>query len=270
MIRKQLLCSSVVLILFVVSKLYSYDSVNRNITQKREVAVTAKHHAREDIICVEEDEHTHYVASLSFADEDLPPGDKQVQNRMMHYLKNYSYSKQRTYRLHRHAAQSLPKVAAILRQHGIPQDFKYIPLVESGFKSSTFSSRGASGYWQFMPATARAFGLRVDNEVDERQDIEKSTRAAAKYIKVLYREFGSWTLVAAAYNIGEGKLQRAINKQQEDNYFKLNLNKETGSYVYKLISVKEIIENPALHGYSRGRAILANAESEEEGNPRKL
>src|SRR5690606_24311179 len=123
------------------------------------------------------------------------------------------------------------------------------------------SHRGASGYWQFMPATAKSFGLRVDNAVDERKDIEKSTVAAAKYIKALYREVNSWTLVAAAFNIGEGNLLRAINRQQEDNYFRLKLNKETGSYVYELFSVKEIIEHPKLHGYRRNAIRLADASA---------
>ena len=213
--------------------------------------------------------NTPYFASLNFAEEALPLGDKQIERKMMRYLKQYSYKKQRSYVLHHKAVNALPRVAAILRRHGIPEDFKYIPLVESGFASGTTSHRGASGYWQFMPNTARSFGLRVDSAVDERQDIEKSTVAAAKYLKALYREFNSWTLVAAAFNIGEGNLQRAINKQREDNYFKLKLNKETGSYVYKLISVKEIIENPAMHGYRRSRTLLADAGTNEETH-RKL
>src|SRR5690606_31250323 len=183
---------------------------------------------------------------------------------MMRYLRQYSYAKRRSHGLHRKAVQALPEVAAILRTYGVPEDFKYIPLVESGFTHGTTSHRGASGYWQFMPATARSFGLRVDSVVDERQNIRKSTVAAAKYIKALYREFNSWTLVAAAFNTGEGNLLRVINKQREDNYFRLKLNKETGSYVYKLISVKEIIEHPNLHGYRRGGGVrLANASSSD-------
>jgi len=178
----------------------------------------------------------------------------------MRYLKTYS-RKQHSRLLQRKAKSALPKVATVLRRYGVPEDFKYIPLVESGFTHGTTSHRGASGYWQFMPHTARAFGLRVDSVVDERHDIEKSTIAAAKYLKSLYNIFNSWTLVAAAYNIGEGNLQRAINRQQQDNYFKLKLNRETGSYVYKLISVKEVIEHP---GLQRGGVRLADAATDTQ------
>ena len=141
-----------------------------------------------------------------------------------------------------------------------------MPLVESGLKSGT-SPKGASGYWQFMPQTARDFGLRVNSELDERQNMERSTIAAAKYLKSLYKEFGSWTLAAAAYNIGEGGLRKQISRQNQDNYFKMSLNRETASYVYKLISMKEIIENPTRHGYTgRASRLLAKNVIYKEDN----
>src|SRR5690606_1606222 len=149
----------------------------------------------------------------------------------------FSHQNLQTHKLHRIAEQWLPKIEPILRRHGIPEDFKYVPLVESGLKSGT-SHRGASGYWQFMPATARSFGLKVNGKIDERQDIIKSTEAAARYIKALYKIFGNWTLVAAAYNVGEGSLLRSIKSQGVDNYYLLSLNAETTSYVYRLISMK--------------------------------
>jgi SLT domain-containing protein len=121
-------------------------------------------------------------------------------------------------------------------------------MVESGLKEGK-SARGAAGLWQFMPGTARTYGLRVNKKVDERMDIQKSTIAACKYIKELYGEFNSWTLAAAAYNNGEIKLARAMNKQSEDNYFRMHLNRETGSYVYNVIAMKEIIGKPSKYGY---------------------
>ena len=263
MIKKQLLCCSAVLLLVLFSKLYSY-----HVAANTEAHFASQQDSLSHGVWLLEDisdiRNTPYFASLNFANENLPLGDQQIEKKMMRYLKEYSYNRRRSYRLHQKAKDALPQVAAILRRHGVPDDFKYIPLVESGFASGTTSHRGASGYWQFMPSTAKAFGLRVDSLVDERQDIEKSTAAAAKYIKSLYREFNSWTLVAAAYNVGEGNLKRTINNQNEDNYFRLRLNKETGSYVYKLISVKEIIENPDMHGYRRGNTLLAmDAEAKE-------
>ncbi|SEK33186.1 lytic transglycosylase domain-containing protein [Parapedobacter koreensis] len=257
MIKKQLLCFSAVLLLVLISKLYAYRiATNIETSALSQDPLSQGVMLQEDIANIR---NTPYFASLNFADENLPLGDQQIERKMMRYLKEYSYTKRRSHLLHNRALSALPKVAAILREYGIPEDFKYIPLVESGLVDGTTSHRGASGYWQFMPSTARAFGLRVDANVDDRHHIEKSTIAAAKYIKALYHEFNSWTLVAAAFNIGEGNLRRAIDKQHEDNYFRLKLNRETGSYVYKLISVKEIIENPVAFGYRKQNHLLADA-----------
>ena len=146
------------------------------------------------------------------------------------------------------AEKLFPIIEPILKIYGIPDDFKYIPLVESGLNPG-ISRRGAGGLWQFMPGTARTYGLKVGHGKDERMNIRKSTAAACIYLKELYSEFNSWTLAAAAYNIGEIKMARAIRKQSEDNYFRMHFNPETGTYVYKLIAMKEIIEKPAEYGY---------------------
>lgn len=205
-----------------------------------------------------------YFNSLTFANEGLPLGDQRIKSKMNASLQAHSYANLQTSRLHKQAEKWFPIIEPILKKYGIPADFKYMPLVESGLKGGT-SPKGASGYWQFMPQTARDFGLRVNSEVDERQNIKKSTIAAAIYLKSLYSEFDSWTLAAAAYNIGEGSLKRQINKQNQDNYFKMRLNRETASYVYKLISMKEIIENPTRYGYyNRASRLLANANAESK------
>lgn len=197
--------------------------------------------------------HPPYISNLHFAREYLPLGDQQIVNKMRQHLKDYSFDQVRSHRMHELAEKKLPIVEEILTSYGIPADFKYIPLVESGLTSHVTSAKGASGYWQFMPATARAFGLIVNDEIDERQDLVKSTHAAAKYILALYKEFENWTLAAAAYNVGSGSLRNTIRHQAEDNYFKLRLNRETSAYVYRLISVKEVIENPDRHGYYAGQ-----------------
>ncbi|MCY1534536.1 Membrane-bound lytic murein transglycosylase D [compost metagenome] len=108
-----------------------------------------------------------------------------------------------------------------------------------------------------MPATARMYGLTVKNGKDERRNLRKSTIAACKYLNELYGIFGSWTLVAAAYNVGDVHLKKQIDRQNQDNYFKMKLNRETGGYVYKLISVKEILENPERNGYRGQKALIA-------------
>jgi len=199
-------------------------------------------------------------AKLNFAKETLPVADARVKQKMKRYLASYSFRKTQTNRLHKKAAEWFPVIEPILKAHGIPNDFKYMPLVESGLRGGT-SPKGASGYWQFMPGTARSYGLKVNGKVDERKNLRKSTIAACKYLNDLYDVFGNWTLVAAAYNVGDNHMKKQINRQKQDDYYKLKLNRETGSYVYKLISMKEIVKNPTKHGYKEPKILLAyNAE----------
>jgi len=234
----------VVLATLVLSKLFLY---NTSFGNKKDRSAKIVHIVRAPDVGEKKKEEVS-ITALNFAHEYLPMEDIQIQKKMKRSLRAYSFSKLRTHKLHKNAATWFPKIEPILRQYGIPDDFKYLPLVESGLIEGT-SHRGASGLWQFMPATARAFGLTVNARVDERQNVEKATVAACKYLKVLYREFGNWTLVAAAYNVGSGSLRRIIRNQQEDDYYKLRLNKETGSYLYKLISTKEVIEKPDQYGF---------------------
>jgi hypothetical protein len=197
-----------------------------------------------------------YINTFSFANEEVPIGDAKIEYRMKKALQSHRYAHLQTDMLHRKAEKWFPLIEPILKVYGIPEDFKYIPLVESGLRAGT-SVKGASGFWQFMPGTARSFGLKVNDAVDERQNMRKSTIAACKYIKSMYAELRSWTLVAAAYNVGDVNLRRQINKQNEDNYFRLKLNRETASYVYKLISMKEIIEKPQKYGYGKKPKLVA-------------
>lgn len=190
-----------------------------------------------------------FSKELSFANEFMPIGDKHIEMRMKKALKANSFSKLQTLKLHQRAEVWFPVIVPILKQYGIPEDFKYIPLIESGMKRGQYSPKGAAGLWQIMPQTGRDYGLTVNDNIDERMNVRLSTIAAAKYIKELYKQFDSWTLVAAAYNGGEGRLRRVIKKQNQDNYFKMDLNRETGKYVYSLISMKEIIEHPEDYGY---------------------
>ncbi|MDP2162498.1 MAG: lytic transglycosylase domain-containing protein, partial [Flavobacterium sp.] len=164
-------------------------------------------------------------------------------------LAKQNFASTKTNNMHKLAKQWFKVIDPILKRHGIPEDFRYIPFVESKFRQGT-SSKGAEGFWQFMPETAMQFGLRVDEEVDERLDVVKSTHAACRYLKTLYKEFGNWTLVAAAYNVGEGSLLRTMNAQDNDDYYSLTLNRETSQYVYKLLAAKEIITRPAEFGYT--------------------
>lgn len=251
MIKKHLIACSVVLGLLLTAKMFIYSTPS---TFDNYLNVIKG--AKNDEFSIEP-----YFNTLSFANETLPLGDQRIKHKMNTILSAHTYNALQTSKLHRQAEKWFPIIEAILKQYGIPADFKYVPLVESGLQGGT-STKGASGHWQFMPQTARDFGLEVTAELDERDNIRKSSIAAAKYIKYLYREFDSWTLAAAAYNIGEGSLKRQMQKQNQDNYYKIKLNKETASYVYKLISMKEIIENPTRYGYNnRASILLANSNS---------
>jgi membrane-bound lytic murein transglycosylase D len=202
------------------------------------------------------------LKTLEFANEKVPLQDAKVAWRMNKHLRAHSYRNLGTNKLHQKAARWFPVIEPILKLHGIPEDFKYIPLVESGFGDGV-SHRGAAGYWQFMPGTARTYGLKVNDARDDRKNIRKSTVAACKYLNELFKEFKSWTLVAAAYNTGENNLRREMYRQGKRNYFKLKLNRETATYLYKIVSVKEIIEKPAQYGFvKRNRTLLASKENQ--------
>lgn len=268
MIKKHMFTCALAIVGLIGSKLFIYSTPTSE-TDEIIAQIDAEEFIEKHRKAIEDEKRVAYLASLNFANEVVPLEQKGVKARLKKNLDKFSYSNLRTHKLHRLSKQWFPIVEPILAKHGIPEDFKYVPLVESGLKSGT-SHKGASGYWQFMPATARSFGLRVNNTVDERHDIVKSTEAAAKYIKVLYKIFGDWTLVAAAYNVGEGSLLRSLKAQDKDSYYELSLNAETRVYVYRIISMKEIIEHPEIYGYrpSSGRGMLADNSVQSEGNSR--
>lgn len=139
-----------------------------------------------------------------------------------------------------------PVIIPILHQYNIPEDFKYLPVVESGFTNAT-SAVGAQGVWQFMPETAAAMGLEVRYDNDERNHLLKSTHAACRYLQQLYSQLHSWTLAAAAYNAGAGNISRNMKRQGSSDYYQLVLNNETAQYIYKIIAVKQLFESPELY-----------------------
>ena len=240
MIKKHLIACSGMLVLMVVAKLFIYSTPSNY----------RDSFTRSNDLSNRKSTPKLPVSSISFANEDIPLHDPLFIKKVRKEIKSHNFENMQTSSLHRNAKEFFPLIESILRMYNIPEDFKYLPLVESGLKRGTSSYRGASGYWQFMPGTARTYGLRVNDKIDERQDIRKSTIAACKYMRSLYKEFRNWALVAAAYNTGEDKLRTQMNRQKESNYYNMKLNRETARFVYKLISMKEIIENPAKHGYA--------------------
>ena len=149
--------------------------------------------------------------------------------------------------MRKRAAVFFPIIEPILARHHIPLDFKYLPLVESALTGGAISPKGAVGYWQFMPATARELGLSITPGHDDRQNLVKSTNAACRYLRYLHNQLGSWTLAAAAYNNGIGALLGNIRRQKQRDYYYLRLNAETGKYLYRILAFKELFSN--YHSY---------------------
>ncbi len=172
-------------------------------------------------------------------------------------------------------ARSAPFFAVIepiLHQYNIPNDFKYMPLIESAWQAKAVSSAGAVGYWQFMDETAQDMGLSIEPDNDERSDLRKSTEAACKYLKFLHRKLGSWTLVAAAYNGGVGMVQRKIVRAGHRDYYAMAMNPETGYYLYRILAMKELFTNPSYGAGSVGIMLASggNLYDQEREQARRM
>jgi membrane-bound lytic murein transglycosylase D len=186
---------------------------------------------------------------LNFCGERVPLENAKVKKRMDREIrKNIKYHAATLHtfkRMYRYQDQFLK----ILRRKGVPEDFFYMSVAESNLSNAT-SPVGAQGFWQFMRPTALHYGLEVSATVDERFHPEKATEAACAYLLDAQKQLGSWTLVAAAYNMGSGGVRKAISKQQTEDYYALKLNRETGQYMYRILGYKCIMEEPFRYGFS--------------------
>jgi hypothetical protein len=187
--------------------------------------------------------------NLNFAGEHVPIEIPDVLERLDRELQINIYLHSSTIFLIKRANRWLPQMEEILRKHNIPDDFKYLPLIESGLLND-ISPKEAVGFWQILKTSGRELGLEIDKEVDERYDPLKATEAACKYLNNAYRKFGNWTLVAASYNRGISGVGRALEKQQFENYYDFHLLAETSRYVFRIIAIKEIVENPVKYGFN--------------------
>lgn len=186
--------------------------------------------------------------NLTFANELVPDSSSDIWERMDKELLKNIYWQSNTLLYFKRANKYFPIIEEILAKNNIPDDFKYLALIESGFEY-TVSPSGAAGFWQIMKGTAREYGLEVNYAIDERYNLKKSTEAACKYLRKAYNEFGSWTMAAASYNMGINGVRRQLQKQETNNYFNLHLNDETSRYVFRIIVIKEIMENPRKYGF---------------------
>ena len=187
--------------------------------------------------------------SVEFAGEKVSLGNFDVREALDRELLVNSYFQSQTILYLKKARRYFQIIGPILKQNNIPDDFKYLCLAESGFQERITSPAGATGLWQLMKKAATENGLEVSNEVDERLNMEKSTAAACRYLKHAYKLYGSWTIVAASYNAGINGIKRQADLQDSKNYFELLLNEETSRYVYRILALKVILENPEKYGF---------------------
>lgn len=185
---------------------------------------------------------------VDFSGERTPLENPDIWERFDKELLKNTYWQSNTLLLHKRANKYFPIIEPILKANNVPEDFKYLALIESGLEN-VVSPAGATGFWQIMKETAKEHDLEVNKEVDERYHLEKSTQAACAFLTGAKEKFGSWTLAAAAYNMGRTGLQKQINRQQVESYYDLLLNNETSRYVFRILAVKEIVENPKQYGF---------------------
>ncbi|MFN8777199.1 MAG: lytic transglycosylase domain-containing protein [Flavobacteriales bacterium] len=186
--------------------------------------------------------------TASFAGEEVPLEQWDVRERMDRELLVNTYWQSNTLLAIKRAQRWFPVIEPILKKNGVPDDFKYLAVIESGLTMSV-SPSGAVGFWQFMEATGRQYQLEINEEVDERYHVQRSTEAACLYLLEAYHKFGSWTMAAASYNMGQNGLERQANRQQATLYWDLLLNEETSRYVFRILAVKEILGNPDRYGF---------------------
>jgi membrane-bound lytic murein transglycosylase D len=186
--------------------------------------------------------------NLTFANEDVPLDNFDVRESLDQELLVNTYWQSQTIMFIKRANKYFPEIEAILKTKGIPEDFKYLVLAESELKNAV-SPSGAVGIWQLLKGTAKDYGLEVNAEVDERYHFRKSTEAACDFLSDAHELFGSWTMAAASYNMGRKGLMRQANRQKQQNYYDLLVNNETGRYIYRILAIKLILENPDQYGF---------------------
>ena len=188
-----------------------------------------------------------FCDDIYFASERVPLEMFNIRERYERELLSNTYFHSNTMVLLKRSKRWFPVIEPILQKHGVPEDFKYLCVIESNL-SNVVSPAGAAGFWQFMKGTAEEYGLKINKEVDMRYNVELETEAACKYFLKAYERFGSWTLVAAAYNAGSSRVSKFMKEQGVTSYYDMLMAEETERYVFRILAIKTIFENPEKHG----------------------
>ncbi len=187
--------------------------------------------------------------SIEFSGEKTPLQITDVNERFQRELLVNSYLQSSTLLIMKRANRFFPIIEPILKENNIPDDFKYLCVIESSLTNAT-SPAGARGFWQFMPETAKEKGMEINESVDERYHLIKATNAACKYLQFAKDKFGNWTSAAASYNAGMAGISKNLELQKVDSYYDLLLTDETQRYVFRILALKEIMQNPKLYGFN--------------------
>ncbi len=192
---------------------------------------------------------------LNFAGESVPQKDPEILERIDREFLVNTYWQSNAVLLIKRANKYFPVIEPILAKNGVPDDFKYLAVAESGLQN-VVSPAGASGFWQIMKETGKEYGLEVNSNVDERYHLAMATQVACDYLKKNKERYGNWTLAAASYNAGAGAINKYMGIQQASDYYDLLLGDETGRYVFRIMAIKEILSNPEKYGFELGQKDL--------------
>ncbi|MBR5234690.1 MAG: lytic transglycosylase domain-containing protein, partial [Bacteroidaceae bacterium] len=191
-----------------------------------------------------------------FADETIRLDRADLRERMDREITAFTYSHQTTLLMLKRANRYFPIVEPILKECGVPDDLKYLMVIESNLSPTAKSPAGAAGLWQFMQATGREYGLEVNTNIDERYNVEKATRAACEYLKKAYALYGNWMTVAASYNGGQSGISRRLEQQSATTAMDLWLVEETSRYMFRILTAKLVLESPKSYGFVLKRSQL--------------
>lgn len=232
MLKKKSIVIVFVFCVFVL-ELFIYSTRTKNSMESRSL----------DVIAVEQKD------SIDFCGEKVPLHSQDILERYEYEILKNAYWHSQINITYKRTGKFFPVIERILKEEGIPDDFKYLCIIESGL-DNVVSPVGASGFWQIMETTGKEYGLEITKDVDERYHLAKATRVACKYFKRAHEKFNSWTLAAASYNIGISGIERRLKKQKTDNYYDLHLNSETSRYVFRILALKEILNHPERYDFS--------------------
>ena len=246
--RNLLLACGMAIILIGVTAAITFSLAQSNDEQLEEYEGTDKEFVSFDRI----DHITHDVElpdSMTFCGEEVPLDLFFVRERLERELLVNSYRHSSTILQLKRTTRWFPVMEPLMEKYGLPEDFKYLAMIESELTNAVSPSK-AVGFWQFLEGTGKEYGLEINKQVDMRYDVEKETVAACKYLKESYRKFGSWTSAAAAFNCGNGRISKTMEEQRVDSYYDMRLSEETQRYVYRILALKLITENPERYGFA--------------------